>query len=134
MVARGEGGKIVLIASMGGVKGMPGSAPYCVSKFGVVGLVKTLALELAKYQIYVNAVNPGSVTTNLRDSFHIEKARAEGITVDEARGRDYQKLSEVIPLGRMGTTEEIADLVLFLVSDQSSYITGEAINISGGIN
>jgi len=133
MVARGEGGKIVLIASMGGVKGMPGSAAYCVSKFGVVGLVKTLALELAKYQIYVNALNPGAVTTNLRDSYHIEKGQAEGITVDKARERDYQKLSEVIPLGRMGTTEEIANLVLFLVSDQSTYITGEAINISGGV-
>jgi NAD(P)-dependent dehydrogenase (short-subunit alcohol dehydrogenase family) len=134
MVARGEGGKIVLIASMGGVKGMPGSAAYCASKFGVVGLVKTLALELAKYQIHVNALNPGAVTSNLRDSFHTEKAQAEGITVDEARKRDYQKQSEVIPLGRLGTTEEIANLVLFLVSDQSTYITGEAINISGGVS
>jgi NAD(P)-dependent dehydrogenase (short-subunit alcohol dehydrogenase family) len=133
MVARGEGGKIVLIASMGGVKGMPGSAAYCASKFGVVGLVKTLALELAKYQIYVNALNPGAVTSNLRDSYHTEKAQAEGITVDEARKRDYQKQSEVIPLGRLGTTEEIANLVSFLVSDQCTYITGEAINISGGV-
>jgi meso-butanediol dehydrogenase/(S,S)-butanediol dehydrogenase/diacetyl reductase len=134
MIVKREGGKIVLIASMGGVKGMPGSAAYCVSKFGVVGLVKTLALELAKYQIYVNALNPGSVTTNLRDSYHTEKAQAEGITVDEAREKDYQKLNEAIPLGRMGTTEEIANLVLFLVSDQSTYITGEAINISGGVS
>jgi NAD(P)-dependent dehydrogenase (short-subunit alcohol dehydrogenase family) len=134
MVARGEGGKIVLIASMGGVKGMPGSAAYCVSKFGVVGLVKTLALELAKYQIYVNALNPGAVTTNLRDSFHAEKGNAEGMTIDKAREWDYQKITEGIPLGRMGTTEEIANLVLFLVSDQSTYITGEAINISGGVS
>jgi 3-oxoacyl-[acyl-carrier protein] reductase len=133
MVARGEGGKIVLIASMGGVKGMPGSAAYCVSKFGVVGLVKTLALELAKDKIYVNALNPGAVTSNLRDSYHIERGRTEGITVDQARERDYQKLSEVIPMGRMGTTEEIANLVFFLVSDQCTYITGEAINISGGV-
>jgi len=133
MVARGGGGKIVLIASMGGVKGMPGSAAYCVSKFGVVGLVKTLALELAKNRIYVNALNPGAVISNLRDSYHIERGQAEGITVDEARENDYQKLSEGIPLGRMGTTDEIANLVLFLVSDQSTYITGEAINISGGV-
>jgi meso-butanediol dehydrogenase/(S,S)-butanediol dehydrogenase/diacetyl reductase len=96
--------------------------------------VKTLALELAKYRIYVNALNPGAFTTNLRDRFHIEKGQAEGITVDEARGWDYQKMSEGIPLGRMGTTEEIANLVLFLVSDQSTYITGEAINISGGVS
>ena len=134
MVARGEGGKIVLISSLGGVKGMPGSAAYCVSKFGVVGLVKTLALELAKHQIHVNAVNPGSVISNLRDRFHTEKAQVEGIRVDEARERDYQKLSEGVPLGRMGTTEEIANLVLFLVSDQCTYVTGEAINISGGVS
>jgi NAD(P)-dependent dehydrogenase (short-subunit alcohol dehydrogenase family) len=134
MIAKGEGGKIVLVASMGGVKGMPGSAGYCAAKFGVIGLVKTLALELAKYKIFVNAINPGAFATNLRDSFHLEKGQAEGITTDEARERDYQKLIEAIPLGRMGTTEEIANLVLFLVSDQSSYITGEAINISGGVN
>jgi len=134
MVTRGGGGKIVLIASMGGIKGMPGSGAYCASKFGVIGLVKTMALELAKHKIYVNAINPGSVSTHLRDSFHKEKGQAEGITVEEARARDYQKLVEGIPLGRIGTTEEMANLVLFLVSDQSSYITGEAINISGGIN
>jgi NAD(P)-dependent dehydrogenase (short-subunit alcohol dehydrogenase family) len=134
MIAKGEGGKIVLVASMGGVKGMPGSAGYCAAKFGVIGLVKTLALELAKHRIFVNAINPGAFTTNLRDSFHLEKGQAEGITTEEARERDYQKLIEAIPLGRMGTTEEIANLVLFLVSDQSSYITGEAINISGGVN
>ena len=134
MVAKGKGGKIVLICSLGGMKGMPGSAGYCASKFGVIGLVKTLALELAKYKINVNALNPGAVTTNLRDSFHIEKGQAEGITIDEARERDYQKLIEGIPLGRMGTTEEIANLALFLVSDQSNYITGEAINITGGVS
>jgi NAD(P)-dependent dehydrogenase (short-subunit alcohol dehydrogenase family) len=134
MVARGEGGKIILVASMGGVKGMPGSGAYCVSKFGVIGLVKTMALELAKHKIFVNAINPGSVSTHLRDSFHREKGQAEGITVEEARARDYQKLIEGIPLGRMGTTEEMASLILFLASDQCSYITGEAINISGGVN
>ena len=134
MVARGEGGKIILIASMGGVKGMPGSGAYCVSKFGVIGLVKTMALELARHKIYVNAINPGSVSTHLRDSFHREKGQAEGVTVEEARARDYQKLTEAIPLGRLGTPEEMASLILFLASDQSSYITGEAINISGGVN
>jgi NAD(P)-dependent dehydrogenase (short-subunit alcohol dehydrogenase family) len=134
MVSKGKGGKIVLVASLGGVKGMPGSAGYCASKFGVIGLVKTLALELANYKINVNAISPGTVITNLRDSFHIEKGQAEGITIDEAIRRDYQKLTEGIPLGRVGTTEEIADLALFLVSDQSKYITGEAINITGGVN
>jgi NAD(P)-dependent dehydrogenase (short-subunit alcohol dehydrogenase family) len=134
MVAKGKGGKIVLIASLGGVKGMPGSAGYCASKFGVIGLVKTLALELANYKINVNAISPGTVITNLRNSFHVEKGKAEGIPIDEAIRRDYQKLTEGIPLGRVGTTEEIADLALFLVSDHSNYITGEAINITGGVS
>jgi NAD(P)-dependent dehydrogenase (short-subunit alcohol dehydrogenase family) len=134
MVARGKPGKILLVASMGGVKGMPGSAAYCASKFGVIGLVKTLALELAKYKINVNAINPGAVATNLRDRYHKEMAEAEKIDIEAARQNDYQKQSAGIPLGRVATTEEIANLVLFLVSDQSSYITGEAINISGGVN
>jgi 3-oxoacyl-[acyl-carrier protein] reductase len=134
MVNSGNAGKIVLISSLGGVKGMPGSAAYCASKFGVIGLVKSLALELAKYNINVNAVNPGSVDTNLRDGFHKEIAEAEGISIDRARQKDYQNLISGIPLGRMAAPEEIASLVLFLVSDQSGYITAEDINITGGIS
>jgi 3-oxoacyl-[acyl-carrier protein] reductase len=134
MVAAGKPGKILLIASMGGVKGMAGSAAYCASKFGVIGLVKSLALELAKNKINVNAINPGAVATNLRDSYHEGIAKAERIGIEEARQNDYQKQSGGIPLGRVATPEEIADLVLFLVSDHSNYITGEAINISGGVN
>jgi NAD(P)-dependent dehydrogenase (short-subunit alcohol dehydrogenase family) len=133
MVAKGEGGKILLIASLGGIKGMPGSAGYCASKYGLIGLTKSLALELAKYKINVNAINPGSVSTNLRDNLHQEMAKAQGINVEEARQKDYEQLTSGIPLGRVATTEEIAKLVLFLVSEQSSYITGEAINITGGV-
>jgi 3-oxoacyl-[acyl-carrier protein] reductase len=134
MINSGNAGKIVLISSLGGVKGMPGSAAYSASKFGVIGLVKSLALELAKYNINVNAINPGSVDTNLRDGFHREIAEAEGISVDEARQKDYQNLISGIPLGRMASPEEIANLVFFLVSDQSSFITSEYINIAGGVS
>jgi NAD(P)-dependent dehydrogenase (short-subunit alcohol dehydrogenase family) len=134
MVNNGNAGKIVLLSSLGGTKGMPGSAAYSASKFGVIGLVKSLALELAKYNINVNAINPGSVDTNLRDGFHKETAEAEGISIDKARQKDYQNLISGIPLGRMATPEEIANLVLFLVSDQSGYITAEDITISGGVS
>jgi NAD(P)-dependent dehydrogenase (short-subunit alcohol dehydrogenase family) len=134
MIASQTAGKMVLIASLGGIKGMPGSAGYSASKFGVIGLAKSLALELAKYKINVNAINPGSVDTNLRDGFHEVMAKAEGISIDEARQKDYQKLISGIPLGRMATPDEIANLVLFLVSDQSSYITAEYITISGGVS
>jgi meso-butanediol dehydrogenase / (S,S)-butanediol dehydrogenase / diacetyl reductase len=91
-------------------------------------------LELAKFKINVNAINPGSVSTNLRDNLHQEMANAAGIDIEKARQKDYEQLTSGIPLGRVATTDEIANLVLFLVSEQSSYITGEAINITGGVS
>jgi sorbitol-6-phosphate 2-dehydrogenase len=118
---------------MAGTEGCAGSAAYCVSKWGVIGLVKTLALELAKHRINVNAINPGVIMTNLRDTTFTEISKAQGISWDDARKKDYEMVSTRIPLGRLGTTDEIADLAFFLSSDQSSYITGVAINISGGI-
>jgi NAD(P)-dependent dehydrogenase (short-subunit alcohol dehydrogenase family) len=133
MIARGDGGRIVLIASMAGMHGVAGSAAYSVSKYGVIGLVKTLALELGPHKINVNAINPGAVITNLRDEAFAKMAKDQGISWDEARGKDYQKISTLIPLGRLGTTDEVADLAYFLVSDMSTYITGEAIGIGGGI-
>jgi meso-butanediol dehydrogenase/(S,S)-butanediol dehydrogenase/diacetyl reductase len=133
MIARGEGGRIVLIASMAGTHGVAGSAAYCVSKYGVIGLVKTLALELGPHKINVNAINPGAVITNLRDEAFAQMSKAQGITWDEAREKDYQKMSANIPLGRLGTVEEVADLAYFLVSNLSTYITGEAIGIGGGL-
>lgn len=133
MVDRGEGGKIVLFASMAGTHGVVNSGSYSVSKWGVIGLVKTLALELAPYKINVNAVNPGAIITNLRDETFAKMSQEQGVSWEEAQKRDYDKIGTLIPMGRLGTTEEIADLVYFLVSGQSSYITGEAIGISGGL-
>jgi NAD(P)-dependent dehydrogenase (short-subunit alcohol dehydrogenase family) len=133
MVSRGEGGKIVLFASMAGNHGVINSGSYSVSKWGVIGLVKNLALELAPYKINVNAVSPGAIITNLRDESFAEMGKSQGITWEESQQRDYQKMGTLIPMGRLGTTEEIADLVYFLVSDQSNYITAEAIGIGGGL-
>jgi NAD(P)-dependent dehydrogenase (short-subunit alcohol dehydrogenase family) len=133
MIARGEGGRIVLIASMAGTHGVAGSAAYSVSKYGVIGLVKTLALELGPHKINVNAINPGAIITNLRDEAFAKMAKDQGITWDEAREKDYQKMSTNIPLGRLGTTDEVAELAYFLVSDMSTYITGETIGIGGGL-
>lgn len=133
MIKKGEGGKIVLFASLAGTQGVPGSGAYCVSKWGVIGLAKTMALELAKYKINVNAINPGAIITNLRDNAFSKMGKDQGISTEEARQADYNKVSSVVPLGRLGTTKDIADLVYFLSSEQSSYITGEAIAISGGM-
>ena len=135
MIPDGEGKKIVIIASVAGTFGAPGSSSYCASKYGVIGLAKTLALELAQYKINVNVISPGAFDTNLRDESIVARAKAEGISVAEIIKRQSGMQSQMvsrIPLGRMGTPDDIADLVLFLVSDQSSYITGEEIRISGG--
>jgi NAD(P)-dependent dehydrogenase (short-subunit alcohol dehydrogenase family) len=132
MIWRNEGGKIVHIASAAGKIGAPGSAAYAASKWAVIGLVQSLALELAPYKINVNAINPGFFTTNLRDDDAVSKSKKLGITVEEFRVDEYKKLITMVPLGRMGRVEDIANLILFLVSDQSDYMTGQAINITGG--
>jgi NAD(P)-dependent dehydrogenase (short-subunit alcohol dehydrogenase family) len=135
MIPDGEGKKIVIIASVAGTFGAPGSSSYCASKYGTIGLAKTLALELAQYKINVNIINPDTISTNLVDERVVAGAKARGITVDEAI-KEFEARSREpntrVPLGRMGAPEEVADLVFFLVSDQSSYITGQEINIDGG--
>jgi NAD(P)-dependent dehydrogenase (short-subunit alcohol dehydrogenase family) len=133
MLNKGQGGKIVHIASLAGTRGVPGSGGYCASKWGVIGLVKTMAIELAPHNINVNAINPGGIITNLRDQAFAQMAKEQGISWEEARDRDWSKMISGIPMGRLGTTDEIADLAFFLASDQSTYITGETVNISGGI-
>lgn len=132
MIEKGQGGRIVLIASQAGTHGVPGSAAYCVSKYGVIGLVKTLAIELGPHKINVNAINPGAIITNLRDESFEKMSQVQGISWDEARKKDYARISANIPLGRLGTPEEVADLVYFLVSDLSTYLTGETIGVTGG--
>ncbi len=133
MVKRGKGGKIVIFCSLAGTHGVPGSAAYSAAKYGTIGLTKSLALELAKYQINVNGINPGMIVTNLRDESFQKMAEAEGITWEEARKKDQGALANRIPWGRLGTPEEAADLAYFLVSDLSNYITGEVIALGGGV-
>jgi len=132
MVDKGDGGKIVLISSLAGNRGVAGSGSYSASKWGVIGLAKSLALELAKNHINVNVINPGTFDTQLRDANYVNLAKAEGITVEEFRKRFDTQMNAKVPLGRMGTPEDIANLVLFLVTDQSSYLTAQAIDIDGG--
>lgn len=138
MIPDGQGKKIVLIGSKAATEGYRGSAGYCASKHGVLGLARTLALELAQYKINVNLINPGAFDTNLRDQAIQQRAQAQGLTVAEMLKKEAQTPRPAgpasnIPLGRMGTPDDIANLVLFLVSEQSSYITGEMIDIDGGV-
>jgi NAD(P)-dependent dehydrogenase (short-subunit alcohol dehydrogenase family) len=133
MIAKGEGGKIVIYCSLAGTHGVAGSAAYSAAKWGTIGLTKSLALELAKYKINVNGINPGMMVTNLRDEAFQKMAEAEGITWEEARKKDQGALANHIPWGRLGTPEEAADLTYFLVCDLSTYITGEVIALGGGV-
>jgi NAD(P)-dependent dehydrogenase (short-subunit alcohol dehydrogenase family) len=132
MIRRNQGGKIVHIASAAGKLPCPGSAAYAASKWAVIGITQALAMELAPYKINVNAINPGFFATNLRDEDATLHSREKGITVEQFREEEYKMLSNMVPLKRMGTVEDIADLIYFLVSDQSKYLTGVNINITGG--
>ncbi|GAG90334.1 unnamed protein product, partial [marine sediment metagenome] len=127
MIKKG-GGKIINMSSQSGKRGSAWHAAYCVSKFGIIGLTQSLALELAPYKINVNAVCPGVVFTPLWEEQASNHARRRGIDEKQVK----EDLIKKIPLGRLGTPEEVANLVLFLASSRSDYMTGQAINLSGG--
>lgn len=132
-IARGEGGKIIHFASVAGRMGAKGNAAYAASKWGVIGLVQSLALEVAAHRINVNAVCPGMIVTNLRDR-HIEAgARRQGVTPEQFRAAEYAAVSKAIPIGRMGSVDDIAGVVSFLASSASDYMTGQSLNVCGGV-
>jgi 3-oxoacyl-[acyl-carrier protein] reductase len=111
-------GRIVNITSVVGVTGNPGQANYVASKAGVIGLTKSLAQELASRNVTVNAVAPGFIATPMTDVLN-DKQR-EGIL-----GR--------VPAGRLGSPDEIAAAVLYLVSDEAGYVTGQTLHVNGGM-
>ncbi len=108
-------GRIINIASVSGVKGTAGQVNYSAAKGALIAATKALAQEVAKRKITVNAVAPGFIET------------------DMTNGLDETELKKLVPMNRFGKAEEVADLVCFLASEKASYITGEVININGGI-
>lgn len=111
-------GAIVNVSSVSGLKGIFGQTNYCASKSGVIGFTRSLAVETAKYGIRVNAVAPGYIRTDMTAAIN-EKVK--------------EQIYKQIPMGREGTVEEVAPIVEMLLSDVSSYITGQVISIDGGI-
>jgi NAD(P)-dependent dehydrogenase (short-subunit alcohol dehydrogenase family) len=127
MVAAGEGGRIVNVASQAGKRGFTGLGAYCAAKAGVILLTQTMALELGPSNITVNAVCPGTVDTDLLNP----NGRMQQLLSAMPGGFDAW-LQREIPLGRLETGDDVAASIAFLCSDDASYITGEAINVSGG--
>ena len=108
-------GRIINIVSLSGLKGMAGQVNYSAAKAGVIGATKALAQEVGKRNITVNAVAPGFIKTDM----------TEGLPEDE--------LKKMVPVNRFGTPEEVAHAVAFLASAEASYITGNVINVNGGL-
>ena len=128
MIAGGNGGRIINIASQAAKSGFPHLAAYVATKHGLVGLTRSNAIELGEHGITVNAVCPNHVTTGLGAKQNDYYAKLQGKTLDEF----LQSMRERIPLGRPGLPEDTANACAFLASDEAQYITGEAMNVSGG--
>ena len=111
-------GRIVGIASVVGVTGNPGQTNYAAAKAGMIGMSKALAAELASRGITVNCVAPGFITSAMTDAL-----------TEEQRAR----VATVVPMGRMGTPDEVAAAVLFLASDEARYVTGHTLHVNGGM-
>lgn len=109
-------GRIINIVSLSGVKGMPGQTNYSAAKGGIIAATKALAQEIGRKNITVNAVAPGFIKTDMTEAINEEEFK------------------KVIPVGRFGTAEEVAGVVSFLASKNAGYITGEVININGGLH
>ena len=127
MIAAKRGGRIVSVSSQAGKRGFAGLGAYCAAKAGVILLTQTMALELGEHGITVNAVCPGTVDTNLLN----ENDALRNLFAAAPGGFDGW-LAREIPLRRLQSPDDVAASIAFLMSDDGAYITGEAMNVSGG--
>jgi len=118
VMSKQRSGRIINISSVVGEMGNAGQANYCASKAGLLGLTKSVARELARRNVTVNAITPGFITTEMTEDM-TEKAQ--------------EAMTEQIPLGRPGSAADVANAVVFLASDQSAYITGQVLGVNGGM-
>ena len=115
MMPRKRGGRIINVTSLSGIKGMPGQTNYSAAKAGIIGATKALAQEVAQRNVTVNAVAPGFIET------------------DMTKELPQDELKKLVPMQRFGKPREVAAVVAFLASDDAAYITGEVINVNGGL-
>jgi len=113
-----ENGRIINISSIAGITGNFGQANYSASKAGIIGFTKSLAKELGRHKITVNAIAPGFIESEMTEKIPFIRKKI---------------IMSIIPLGRAGTNDEVANCAVFLASEKSAYITGEVINVNGGI-
>lgn len=125
VMAKGGGGSIVVTSSTAGIQGSAGLSAYVTSKHAVIGMMRTAALECAPLKIRVNTVNPAPIETRMMRS--LEEQFAPG-----QPGQAKEQIQSTIPLGRYGQPEEVADVMLFLASDQSRFCTGGVYMVDGG--
>lgn len=115
----GGGGSIVNISSLAGLRGYPDMIAYCSTKWAIRGMTKSAALELAPFRIRVNSIHPGLVDTPMMK---------EGLSADA-----LAQFVSAVPLGRMASSDDVAELAMFLASDMSSYVTGAEVTVDGGL-
>jgi len=128
MIKQGGGGRIVGAASFAAKRGVASASAYCASKFAVRGLTQSAALELGKHGITVNAYAPGGIDTDMLAVIASGSAAESGGTADEY----YSKLRERTPMGCIGVPTDVANVVSFLASKESQFITGQSISVNGG--
>ena len=131
MIGRGGFGKIIIISSGAGKKGIARYAAYCASKFALIGFTQSLAHELAPFNVNVNAICPGLVDSE-RVDFIAAALVPEGQSAEEHRALMVRERNTRVPLGRIAVGDDIAKTAAFLSSSESDYLTGLSISVSGG--
>ena len=122
-------GRVIFIASQAGKNGYRGMTAYVASKHAVLGVTKSMSVELARRGITVNAICPGIIETPMKHRERIIGGELRGMSPEEIAAEDRSQ----VPLGRTGTVEDVAGVALFLASDLASYMTGQGINVTGGM-
>ena len=122
-------GRIINIASIAAKVGEPTASAYSAAKWGVLGFTRSLALEVAQHDILVNAICPGPIPTALGEQGWRDGAEVQGVPLDAVMAR----VNSRSPLGRLGTTEQVAKMAVFVASDDCDFTTGAAFNVDGGI-